>query len=82
MRQVLEALPFDLHRVGREGGVNGDNGDGFGSGLGDEEAVEGIAVVEGQARDFFQMGDFDGQQRDVVGMQLSGKCRLEWLRQV
>ena len=39
--------PDDFGAVLGEGAVGGEDGEGFGEGLGDEEAVEGVAVMVG-----------------------------------
>jgi len=63
-------LPDDLDRVPGDLGVGGDDGQTLDLALGDEDAVEGIAVVEGQADNVQGVSYRDRQICDGVEHQL------------
>jgi hypothetical protein len=67
-RRYRGRLPLDFAAVFFPVAVVGDGGGAGFEGLGDEEAVEGIAVVEGKLRKACQVGWFDGKEREAVEM--------------
>src|ERR1017187_677339 len=59
-------LPDDFDGVEAEFFVVSEDGEGFGDGLGDEEAVEGVAVVRGQSFESQDVLVADGEELHAV----------------
>src|SRR5947209_6227744 len=63
-------LPHQLYSVAGEGAVCAEDGKGLGEGLGDEEAVERVAVVVGERFELEDVLVADGKEGHAVGVHL------------
>lgn len=60
------SVPEERDAVGGESGVSADQGHPLDDGMGDDEADEGILVVEREGAEPLEMPREDGQERDGI----------------
>ena len=68
--KILLTLPEQLHVVGFEFFVAGEDGEGLDGGLRDQKAVEGVAMVGGKGFKMQDVFEMDGQELQPVGFHL------------
>jgi len=74
-------LPEAVYGISRHGLVCGQQGHALDQGLGDEQAIKGIPVVEGQGGQLHAVGQLNRQPANGIGRHLARDGRRPILRQ-